>query len=39
MDENYRKEIEMRLKRCADMITATDAEMLDIRKNIYGYRI
>lgn len=38
-DEKERKEIEQRLKRCADIITDMDMEMLDIRKNIYGYRI
>ncbi len=39
MDPNYLREMETRLKKCADTITETDMEMLDIRKNIYGYRI
>lgn len=37
--EAEREMIVSRLKKCADMITATDLEMLDIRKDIYGYRI
>lgn len=39
MEEEYRREIEERLKRCADLLTETDTEMLNIRKNIFGYRI
>lgn len=38
MEEGHLREIEERLKRCADMLTETDDEMLNIRKNIYEYR-
>lgn len=39
MDAEYLREIEERLKRCADLITETDTEMLNIRKNIYEYQL
>lgn len=39
IDDDTREEMEKRLKKCADTITEMDMEMLDIRKNIYGYRI
>ncbi|MDE6568357.1 MAG: GTP pyrophosphokinase family protein [Lachnospiraceae bacterium] len=39
LDEHVRVEMEKRLRRCADVISETDMEMLDIRKNIYGFRI
>lgn len=39
METEYLREIEERLKRCADMLTETDDEMLNIRKNIYEYRM
>lgn len=39
LDEWVRVEMEKRLRRCADVISETDMEMLDIRKNIYGFRI
>ena len=39
LDERVRVEMEKRLRRCADVISETDMEMLDIRKNIYGFRI
>ena len=39
MEIGHLREIEERLKRCADMLTETDDEMLNIRKNIYEYRM
>lgn len=39
LDEQVRIEMEQKLKHCADVISETDMEMLDIRKNIYGFRI
>lgn len=39
LDEQVRVEMEKKLKHCADVISETDMEMLDIRKNIYGFRI
>lgn len=39
LDEQVRVEMERKLKHCADVISETDMEMLDIRKNIYGFRI
>lgn len=39
LDDQVRVEMERRLKHCADVISETDMEMLDIRKNIYGFRI
>ena len=39
LDDQVRIEMERRLKHCADVISETDMEMLDIRKNIYGFRI
>lgn len=39
LDEQLRLEMEKRLRHCADVISETDMEMLDIRKNIYGFRI
>lgn len=39
LDEQVRLEMERKLKHCADVISETDMEMLDIRKNIYGFRI
>lgn len=39
LDEQVRIEMEKKLKHCADVISETDMEMLDIRKNIYGFRI
>ena len=39
LDEQIRIEMEKKLKHCADVISETDMEMLDIRKNIYGFRI
>lgn len=39
LDEATRLEMEQRLERCATIITEMDLEMLDIRKNIYGFRI
>ncbi len=39
LDEQTRIEMEQKLKHCADVISETDMEMLDIRKNIYGFRI
>lgn len=39
LDEQVRLEMEQKLKHCADVISETDMEMLDIRKNIYGFRI
>lgn len=39
LDEQVLAEMERKLKHCADVISDTDMEMLDIRKNIYGFRI
>ena len=39
LDEQILIEMEKKLKHCADVISETDMEMLDIRKNIYGFRI
>lgn len=39
LDEQVRVEMEKKLRHCADVISETDMEMLDIRKNIYGFRI
>ncbi len=39
LDDQVRMEMERKLKHCADVISETDMEMLDIRKNIYGFRI
>ncbi len=39
LDEQVLLEMERKLKHCADVISETDMEMLDIRKNIYGFRI
>lgn len=39
LDDATRIEMEQKLKHCADVISETDMEMLDIRKNIYGFRI
>lgn len=39
LDEHVRVEMEKKLRHCADVISETDMEMLDIRKNIYGFRI
>ncbi|MDE6852662.1 MAG: GTP pyrophosphokinase family protein [Lachnospiraceae bacterium] len=39
LDDQVRLEMERKLKHCADVISETDMEMLDIRKNIYGFRI
>ncbi|MDO4166503.1 MAG: GTP pyrophosphokinase family protein [Eubacteriales bacterium] len=39
LDEQTLTDMEQKLKHCADVISETDMEMLDIRKNIYGFRI